>query len=154
METLSSGLTVFIKRVFPIVWLGFIVVFLGLGWSMGAWKRDPISFFFGPIVMILIGLFMFRKLARDIADEVRDGGGFLFVRNGSVEERIPYTNVMNVGFSRYGSPRKLTLRLRTPGKLGDEITFIPKTSFQINPFARNAVAEALIKRVDAARREA
>ena len=42
----------------------------------------------------------------------------------------------------------MSLRLRRPGKLGDEIVFIPKSTFQLNPFARNPVAEKLMARVD------
>jgi hypothetical protein len=61
---------------------------------------------------------------------------------------------MNVSISQFTNPRRLSLRLRTPGKFGDEIVFIPKSSFQLNPFARNPVAEKLIARVDQFRNSA
>lgn len=47
-----------------------------------------------------------------------------------------------------------TMRLRTPGKLGDEVTFIPKSPFQLNPFARNPMAEKLIARLGRLRNQA
>ncbi|MGH8123455.1 MAG: hypothetical protein ACREPT_11870, partial [Rudaea sp.] len=50
------------------------------------------------------------------------------------------------------NPPRLTLRLRKPGPLGDEVAFIPKSSgFRLNPFRRNEIAESLIRRVDQAR---
>ena len=151
MEVLSSRLTFFSKRVFPVFWIGFVVVFLGIGLATGAWARDP-AFFVGPVLMIVIGTIVFRMLLWNLADEVRDGGGFLVVRKGSVEERVPLSNIMNVSMSQFTNPRRLSLRLRTPGKFGDEVVFIPRQPvFQFNPFARNAIAESLIRRVDDAR---
>ena len=98
--------------------------------------------------MLLFGFFLFRKLIWDIADDVRDGGSFLLVRKGSVEERVSLDNVMNVSMSQFTNPRRVSLRLRKPGMFGDEIVFIPKSTFQLNPFARNPVAEKLMARVD------
>jgi hypothetical protein len=133
--------------------MGIVLVFMVVGFSAGAWNKDP-TFIFGPLLMLAVGGFVFYKLLWNIADEVRDGGSFLIVRKGGIEERVPLSSVMNVNMSMFSNPRRLTLRLRTPGKFGDEVTFIPKgTMFQFNPLARNAIAESLTKRVDAARRE-
>ena len=101
-----------------------------------------------PAILVVFGAIMFRKLVWDLADEVRDGGDFLLVRRGKVEERLLLENVMNVSMSQFTNPRRLTLRLRTAGKLGDEVAFIPKSPLRLNPFARNPVAEKLIARVD------
>lgn len=151
MELLSSRFTVFYKRVFPVVWL-FLV--LGTAWMAvpdRMWERDPL-FFVGPVLMLVIGIFIFRAILRNLADEVRDAGNAIVVRKGAVEVRIPITDIVNIEASQFSNPRRLSLRLRTPGKLGDEITFIPPASIrQFSPFARNPIAESLIKRVDAAR---
>ncbi|NUO73903.1 MAG: hypothetical protein HOQ10_14470 [Frateuria sp.] len=152
MEKISYGGTFFFKVVFPGFWFAFLTVFLVVGLLHGV-QRQPI-FVIQPLLMMIFGYFLFRKLVWDLADEVRDGGGYLLVRKGSVERRVPLTDVMNVSMSQATSPRRLTLRLRTPGDFGDEITFIPRMkTFQLNPFARNAIAENLIRRVDAARLE-
>jgi hypothetical protein len=154
MELLSSRMTFYFKRIFPVVWLGFLVVFVVIGGMNGAWDKDPV-FFVVPVVMAVFGVIFFRMLLWTLADEVRDGGNFLAVRKGSVEERIPLADIINVGLSQFVNPRRLSLRLRKPGKLGDEIVFLPKQpALQFNPLARNAVAESLIKRVDAARQGA
>jgi len=153
MDVLSSGQTFFLKRVFPMLWFGLLLVFFVTGFASGAGRTDPF-FFVVPLLMVVFGGFVFYKLLWNIADEVRDGGTFLLVRRGSIEDRVQLSNVMNVNMSVFANPRRLTLRLRKPGKFGDEITFIPKMPiFQFNPLARNAIAESLMKRVDAARRE-
>ena len=147
MERISSGQTFFIKRIFPAFWLGIVGLFAIGGIASGeAWKQP--QFIAMPVIMVVFGFFLFRKLVWDIADDVRDGGSFLLVRKGSVEERVSLDNVMNVSVSQFSKPRRLSLRLRRPGKLGDEIVFIPKSTFQLNPFARNPVAEKLMARVD------
>jgi hypothetical protein len=147
MEVISSGQTFFIKKVFPALWMAIIGFVAVAGVVNGqAWKQPQIILL--PVIMVLFGFFLFRKLIWDIADDVRDGGSFLLVRKGSVEERVSLDNVMNVSMSQFTNPRRVSLRLRKPGMFGDEIVFIPKSTFQLNPFARNPVAEKLMARVD------
>ena len=154
MILISSKQTYFTKRVFPAIWLGGVALFLVAALFMLATRSaqvDPMAVVI-PAVMLLFGFFMFRKLLWGLADEVQDAGNYLLVRNGSIEQRIPLTNIMNVSMSQFTNPRRLTLRLRSPCEFGDEIAFIPKMAgFRLNPFARNAIAEDLMKRVDEAR---
>lgn len=153
MEIISSGQTFFIKRVFPVFWFVFLAIFIAVGAFAGD-ASNQLPFFLVPAIMVVFGAIMFRKLVWGLADEVRDGGDFLFVRRGKIEERLQFANVMNVSMSQFTNPRRLTLRLRTPGKLGDEVAFIPKSPLQLNPFARNPVAEKLMMRVDRLRKQA
>jgi hypothetical protein len=151
MELLSSKITFFAKRIAPVIWFGVILAFVGISLVTRAWKQDPM-FIALPVAMLPIGILVFKKLVWTLADEVRDGGAFLVVRKGHVEERVPLANIINVDLSQVTNPRRLTLRLRTPGKFGDEIVFLPRQPVvQVNPFARNKIAELLIQRVDAAR---
>lgn len=150
MESLSSTMTFTMKRLFPALWFGFLGVFLVAGIVSGAWREAPL-FIIQPILMAVFGFFLFRKLVWDLADEVRDGGTFLLIRKGGLEERVLLSNVININVSQFTNPSRISLRLRTPGKMGDEVAFIPKTEFRLNPFARNALAETLIRRVDDAR---
>ena len=104
--------------------------------------------------MLVVGFIVFRKFVWDLADEVKDGGSFLVVAAASVEERVQLTNVMNVSITQLSNPPRLSLRLRKPGRFGDEIAFIPKMpAFRFNRFARNEIAEDLIRRVDRTRQE-
>lgn len=150
MESLSSGMTFAMKRLFPALWFGFLAVFLGVGIVSGTWREAPL-FIIQPILMAAFGVFLFRKLVWDLADDVRDGGTFLLIRKGGLEERVLLSNVININVSQFSNPVRISLRLRAAGKLGDEVVFIPKTEFRLNPFARNALAETLIRRVDDAR---
>ena len=86
-----------------------------------------------------------------LADEVALTADVLIVRKGDQEERVRLTDIMNVGTRHISNFVRVELRLRTPGKFGDEIVFIPRAGFQLNPFARNEMAEKLILLVDRAR---
>jgi hypothetical protein len=144
-------MTFVFKKLFPAFWFGFLLLSFVLSVYQNQWARDPTFFAVLPL-MVLFGIFAFRKWLWPLADEVRDGGSFLVVRKGGTEQRVMLTDIINVDMSSLTKPRRLSLRLRTPGKFGDEILFLPKMSgLQLNPFSRNPVAEALIKRVDVAR---
>ena len=157
MDLLSSKQTYLVKRVFPALWLGGVAIFLVFGLATATAHRvsaDPMVLVV-PVVMLVFGFVLFRKLLWDLADEVRDGGSFLLVRRGPVEQRIALANISNLSMSQLTNPKRLTLRLRTPCEFGDEVVFIPKAPwFSLNPFARNAVAEDLLRRVDQARTRA
>lgn len=150
MERISSRTTFFMKRVFPVLWFGFLLVFIGVG----LFQPDPgvrAAFVVQPLLMAAFGAILFRTLLWGLADDVRDGGSFLLVSKGGIEERVALATVINVDASRFVNPQRVTLRLRSPGRLGSEIAFIPKATFQFNPFARNQIAESLIVRADRAR---
>jgi hypothetical protein len=155
VTTISSKQTFFTKRVFPAIWLGGVALFLVLALIASAPHRRPedAMLFVVPVVMLVFGVLMFRKLLWSLADEVQDGGSYLLVRKGAIEKRISLADVLNVSMSQFTNPKRVTLRLRSPCEWGDEIAFIPKMPvFTFNPFARNAVAEDLMRRVDQARR--
>ena len=155
MNIISSKQTFFTKRIFPAIWLGGVALFLVLALIVPASQRRPgdAMLFVVPVVMLVCGVLMFRKLLWSLADEVQDGGSYLLVRKGAIEKRIPLADVLNVSMSQFTNPKRVTLRLRSPCEWGDEIAFIPKMPvFSLNPFARNAVVEDLMRRVDQARR--
>ena len=58
---------------------------------------------------------------------------------------------MNVSSTTFMNPPRITLRLVTAGKLGNEIAFSPAMEFSLNPFAKCQLAEDLILRVHRAR---
>ena len=154
MERISSGQTFFMKRIVPVCGLGGVVLFLAMGVFDASLHREPgsLQFLLAPVLMLVFGFIVFRKLVWPLADEVEDGGSYLLIRRGDMEERVPLSNIMNVSFARFNNPRRVTLRLRTPCAFGDEIAFIPKMPlFQFNAFARNAVVESLMRRADDAR---
>jgi hypothetical protein len=150
MKKISSRTTYISKTVFPVLWFGFLAIFLAIGILTGAAKANLV-FLIVPAVMALFGFFLMKNLVWDLVDEVYDCGDFLLIRNRGEEERVLLSNIMNVSSSIAMNPPRITLRLVTPGKFGGEITFSPVVSFTLNPFVKSQVAEDLIVRVDRAR---
>jgi hypothetical protein len=150
MTKISSKYTFFYKKGFPLLWFGFLAVFVAISLTAEDLEKD-LMFLIVPGVMAVFGFFLMKKLVWDLVDEVYDGGEFLVVKNQGKEDRVLLSNVMNVNASTMTNPPRVTLRLVNPGKFGNEIAFSPAASFTLNPFAKNQVAEGLIVRVDQAR---
>lgn len=108
-------------------------------------------FLVGPGIMAVFGFVIMKKTVWDLVDEVYDDQDFLLVKNRGEEDRVALSNIINVSATTFMNPPRTTLRLVNPGKFGDEITFTPVRGFNLNPFAKNQVAEDLIVRVDKAR---
>ncbi len=151
MQRISSRSTFFSKRVFPLIWFGFLAIFI-IALLLGNKPEGAIStgFFVMLIFMAILGYFVMKKLVFDLADEVLDEGDSLVVRFGNDQERIPLSQIMNVSYSYMSNPARVTLTLRTPGRFGKEITFSPPQRFL--PFAKSPIVADLIDRIDAARR--
>ena len=150
MNPISSKSLFITKKVFPLLWFGFLAFFIGNSIMDGAYVKAPM-FLVIPSVMAVFGFFLMKKIVWDLADQVYDGGDFLLVRKSGVEDRVPLSNIMNVSASTNMNPPRITLRLVRPGKFGPEISFSPAAPFTLNPFAKNPVAEDLIVRADKAR---
>jgi hypothetical protein len=150
MKKISSKYLFFYKKVFPLLWFGFLAFSIAEMLMNGSYEKELI-FLVGPCIMAVFGFFLMKKLVWDLADEVYDCGDSLLVRNRGVEERVSFSSIMNVSASTNMNPPRITLRLVKPGKLGAEISFSPTAPFNLNPFAKNPVAEDLIVRVDKAR---
>jgi hypothetical protein len=77
MRRISSKTTFWYKRVFPAIWVGFLLIFIGIAVS-GAGSRGDLSsmapFVIGPLAMIGFGFVFMKKLVFDLVDEVWDDG--------------------------------------------------------------------------------
>jgi hypothetical protein len=115
-------------------------------------NRTPLlPFIIMPALMVVIGYFIMKKLVFDLVDEVWDDGSALVVRNKGREDRIALSNIVNVSYSEYVNPPRVTLMLRQPSNFGSKISFSAPVRFV--PFAESPVVEELIRRADAARRK-
>lgn len=151
MKKISSRTTTLHKRVFPLIWFGFLAVFVTTAIANGAILEGHWEFLAMPVVMAAFGFFLMKKLAWDLMDEVFDCGDALVVKKDGEEERIPLSNIMNVNASTHMNPPRVTLRLVNAGRFGSEVTFSPPAKFSFNPFAKNPLIDELIVRVDRAR---
>ncbi len=150
MERISSRFTFVSKWVFPLAWIGFLLFFISDALADGAIEREPM-FLLGPAFMLVVGFFVMKQFVWDLADSVEDHGSYLVVRRHGKEAQIQLSNVMNVSSTTFVNPPRVTLRLIKPSELGANVSFSPKSSFSLNPFAKNSVAEDLIERAFAAR---
>ena len=145
-------MTFWYKRVFPIFWFGFLVLFMVVPWTLdrGPAQALPTMVFVVPALLGLYGIFLMKKLVFDLVDEVFDDGDALVVRNRDMEERIALSNVVNVSYSQFVNPPRVTLLLRDPGLFGERVSFCAPTRF--NPFSSSPMIDDLIRRIDAKRK--
>lgn len=158
MQRLSSTRTRFYKRVFPVLWFGFIAVFFGF--SLWAWLHpqamngppiDPM-FLLMPVLMASLGFFIFRYLIFDLMDEVWLDGERLVVKNRNDTCRVALADVINVNFTAMTNPRRVTVMTRTATRFGTNISFMPASPRSIfSAFRPDPIALDLIRHVDAAR---
>jgi hypothetical protein len=153
MRRISSRATFWYKRVFPIIWFGFLAAFIAIGVFASAHndRSQLMPFIVLPALMAVAGYFIMKKLVFDLADEVWDDGAALIVRDKGREDRIALSNIMNVSYSQFLNPPRVTLMLRQPSNFGSEISFSAPVRYI--PFAKSPLIEDLIRRVDAARRK-
>jgi hypothetical protein len=151
MQTISAS-SFFFKRIFPTVWFGVLAISLLVALVSGAVVKWPMWLVM-PFIMGIFGYFLMRRLVFDLADEVLDAGDYLLVRNSGREIQIRISDIINVSTSLMQNPPRVTLRLAAPSEFGSEIAFMVKRDSIWNPFVTTcAVADDLVKRVDAARR--
>ena len=82
MRRISSNWTFFYKRIFPVFWFGFLVLFVGAAvFNMrGTGRFALVPFVIVPAGMFVFGLYFMRKFVFDLVDEVWDDGDALLVK--------------------------------------------------------------------------
>jgi hypothetical protein len=148
MRRISSSWTCFYKRIFPAVWFGFLILFVGLSVFFG---QRSLPFLIVPLGMMGFGYFLMKKLVFDLVDEVWDDGDALVVKNRGRNERIAFVDIKNVNYSPFVNPPRVTLSLRRQTSFGDQITFCAPVRFI--PLTTSPVVTALIDRIDQERRK-
>jgi hypothetical protein len=153
MRRISSQWTFFCKFVFPVIWVGFLIVFLIVAVFVPArsGQSPPIPALIVPVIMIGVGYTLMKKLIFNLADEVWDDGDTLVVKKGGQEQRIALSDIKNVNYSVMTSPPRVVLSLRRPSVFGDQVAFCAPIRFI--PFATSPIIDDLIERIDAARRK-
>lgn len=150
MRRLSSKATFWHKRVFPVLWFGFLFV-----WTVAAvasmWRGEGPSptILLLPLLMGFLGFFIMKSLVLDLVDSVWDAGTELVVRDKGLEDRIPFRNILNIGHSNFTNPSRIALSLREPSRFGTEVTFSPPLNFVF--WKTHPLFHELIRRVDEAR---
>lgn len=152
MKRISSKRTFYLKRVFPLAWVGVLALIVVMPFVASRGRGSvPVAFVIMPVFMSIIAFVIMKKLVFDLVDEVWDNGDELIVKNKGWEERVALTNIMNVSSSVMTNPRRITLTLRDPGRFGKEVTFTPISDGGFLPHMRSRVADELVERVDSLR---
>jgi hypothetical protein len=150
MRRISSKMTFFYKRVVPVVWFGFLILFIAIPLVSGR-RQMPgqLLFLIVPIVMAVFGYFLLKKTIFNLVDEVCDDGDTLLIKNGGRDERVALRDIKNISYSTFVHPPRVTLTTRQSTVFGDEIAFIPPVYFV--PFSKSPIINELIERIDQAR---
>jgi hypothetical protein len=150
MKKLSSKSTYFFKRIFPVLWFGFISLFTGLLlFANTEYNGLGLSFLFVPVFLAIIGYFLMKKIVWDLVDEVYDEGESLLFKNNGKQERVGLREIKNISYTTMINPPRVTIALRRNTAFGSRISFTPQT--RLIPFRVNPDIEELIDRVDKAR---
>jgi hypothetical protein len=143
-----SGSTFYFKKFFPALWFGGLAFFAYTGLaSVG--MGEGLLFLGFPILMAVLGYFIFRTFVWDLADEVFDAGDELIFRKGNKEQRVKLKDIVNVGYSQIGSPERIVISAGYEGPIGKELVFNPP--LRLFGFTKNPIVTDLIERVDRAR---
>lgn len=152
MRRLSSRTTFWYKRVFPVIWFGFLALFVTVSivasLTTASAALDPL-FFIMSVGMAAFGYFFMKKFIFDVVDEVFDAGDTLLVKNGGRDDRIALSDIKNVNYSPLMSPPLVTLSLRKPSVFGDKVSFC--APIQLIPLFNHPIIDELIERVDTVR---
>jgi hypothetical protein len=89
MKKISSRYTFFHKKVFPVLWFGFLAVFAVIAITSGAFRTDPM-FAVIPCLMALFGFVLMKKLVWNLVDEVCDGGDYLLCVTAGKRTASPF----------------------------------------------------------------
>ena len=144
-------MTFFHKRILPVIMLGALLLFAIVPWIVEArtGQHMPLPAFVMPAVIAVIFIVVFKKLIFDLVDEVWDAGDALVIRNKGREDWIDLADIMNVSYSPFINPPRVTLMLRRPSVFGEQISFAAPA--RLVPFSTSPIINELIRRVDAAR---
>jgi len=148
MKRISTPYTFSIKAL-PFMFVGICAVVFALMLLRGAFQTKP-TLLLWPCGMAVIG-YCFAKLnSYGLVDEVYDCGDSILVRKNGLEDRISLSNIINVNFN--AQPARITVRLSTPGRFGQQISFAPPPQVYVGPLPSNEIAEDLLVRASQARR--
>jgi len=147
MKRISTKNTFFLKKVFPLIWLGLVSFAILRGPKQGARTIAPLVLILPLGILFLV----MRRFVWDLADEVYDCGDYLLVKKSGEEDRVDFSNIMNVSTTMMVNPPRITLTLVNAGRFGREVVFSPVRRFNLNPFAKDEVAADLMTRAYDAR---
>lgn len=154
-KRISSGWTGFYKHVLTPLWMCLLAGVLFMLVLVGQKAQEvPLVAFLVPVLMMVLGGLLFRKLLSGLMDEVWDNGHELIVVDDDHVEHVPLANIINLSYMGLANPKRVTLSLRQAGRWGESVAFIPAVGlfWPVN-LTTSPLVEDLIRRADAARQK-
>ena len=150
MKKISSNATFFGKRILmPLLAVAFLVIMTLAYFDRDVEATGGYTLWLASIVIFaLVAFFNWRQVFGGVVDEVHDQGPSLLIKNSGEQVKIQLEDIVHLNHHL----QRVELRLRDEKRFGDVVKFLPKGSFTFNPFAKNAVVEDLIVRIDQAKR--
>ena len=152
MNKVSSS-PFFHKKVFPILWFGFLAffaltIFTPLPKEI---NLDDMMLYAAPFLMAAFGYFLLKKIVFDLIDEVYEEGETLIFKNKGKTVRVDFREVREVKYKAHMNPPKVTISLRRETELGSQLSFRPLKN---SAFLKKENPEVLdlIDRIDKAKR--
>ena len=154
-----SGSTFYEKKVIPTFWFGFCALYLVICFLVSFFANNDESFLnsllifsgnaVGITIFAAIGYIAGIRSAWALVDEVYEDGDQLVFRKGRKEQHVNLRDIININYSQFRSPKRITIYTRSEGSIGKELAFKPP--MRINIFTKNPLFLHLIERVDRAR---
>lgn len=145
-----SGPTFHLKVLFPIAWVGVLLMIVVPSIVNGA-LESSVKIIAVPAVMIAFGSLLFKKLVWDLISEVIDEGDSLLFRRGKKEQRVFLRDITGIKYSRMMNPERGVIKTCSDGAIGKELVFTLPA--RISFFSKSPVIVDLIERVGQARNE-
>jgi hypothetical protein len=146
MKRISSKSTFFNKKIFPVIWFGFLALFVLFSLLSAGDKPFNPMIIIVPVILAAFGYFVMKKLVFDLMDEVYDDGESLLFKNSGKEVRVYLKDIKSATYHIRKNPSRVTLSIRYKTPFGDELSFLPRTS--LIPFMNNREIEELIERIE------
>jgi len=135
-QSISSGWTLFLKLILPVMWTAFFGTFVGVilfsedgAYLVAGGMVTPMIARIVALTFLLLGIslfyWLFMRLKRVDVDS-----DFMYVTNYFKTRRYPYHNIEKLVENQYLMFRPVTVYFKEAGTFGKKITFLSSKSFR------------------------
>ena len=135
MRLISSRSAMIMKRLFPVVWFGFV----GSLALIQAVTRHYGSLLFSAALAVL-GFVSMREIPFDLLDEVWDAGETLVLKRRGTEEHVAIADIAHVNYEPRVRPSRVTLTLRCRSVFETQVAFSPSTPSVVDDLVTRVAA--------------
>ena len=135
MRLISSRSAMTIRRLFRVVWFGFLGS-LALIQAV-TWRYGFLLFSAG---LAVLGFVSMREILFDLLDEVWEAGETLVLKKRGTEEHVAIADIVHVNYEPRIRPSRVTLTLRRRSVFGTQVAFSPSTPSVVDDLVTRVAA--------------